>query len=259
MTALPSWPEDAFCDHRLYGPTDLFVDESGPRADGTCTLGVFIVSSELAAAASSHLGELAAQLCKDFPALAAATYGGEWKGRLLARSAATTRERRAIGRGELLSDKERQAVYARCLAAIRKMPAAGALAVTYCWTGPEQGAEGMSGYRIRRIVQFALSALAFHGVSVRRACIDNGHPSHYSAGIEEYARVSGSSAIPHVFVDSRDDRRVQLADLIAFAGHTSRFPGGSRAFTTAPGWLKGFVGERLITLGDDADHHVIEP
>jgi uncharacterized protein DUF3800 len=257
--SLPAWPQDAFCDHKLYGPTDIFVDESGPREDGTCALGVFVVQSELAEVTSSYLDRLASQLQEDHPALGAVTYGGEWKGRLLARSATTARERRAIGRGELLGDVGRQAVYARCLDAIRRMPATGALAVTYRWTGPGRGASGVSGYRIRRIVQFALAALAFHGVSVRRAYIDDGHPSHYSAGIEQYACESGYGAIPHVFVDSRADRRVQLADLIAFAAHTSRFPGASRVFATSPGWLKGFVGERLIKLGDDADHYITEP
>jgi hypothetical protein len=202
---------------------------------------------------------LAVKLEEDHPALAADAYGGEWKGRLLDRSAATTRQRRAIGRGELLSNKGRQAVYVRCLDAIRRMPATGALVVTYRWTGPERGPDDVADYRIRRIVQFALAALTFHGVSVRRACIDDGHPSHYSAGIEEYARVSGYGAIPHVFVDSRTDRRVQLADLIAFAGHASRFPGGSRVFQTTPGWLRGFAGNRLIMLGEDTDHYVIEP
>jgi hypothetical protein len=94
---------------------------------------------------------------------------------------------------------------------------------------------------------------------VRRAFIDDGHTSQYSTGIQEYALTSGYGPIPHVFVVSSTDRRVQLADLIAFAGHASRFPGGSRVFETAPGWLKGFVGESLVTLGGDADHYVIEP
>ncbi|HEX3391055.1 MAG TPA: hypothetical protein VHS55_00670, partial [Solirubrobacteraceae bacterium] len=141
MDSLPTWPEDAFSDHKLYGPTDLFVDESGPREDGTCALGVFIVQSTLAEVATSYLDELATRLHEDHPALATDAYGGEWKGRLLARSAATTRERRTIGRGELLNDKGRQAVYVRCLDAVRRIPATGALAVTYRWTGPERGAD----------------------------------------------------------------------------------------------------------------------
>jgi hypothetical protein len=196
MAALPSWPEDAFCDHKLHEPIDLFVDESGPREDGTCALGLFLVQSVFADAARSHLDALAGKLEEDHPALAADAYEGEWKGRLLARSAATTRQRRAIGRGELLSDKGRQAVYVRCLDAIRRMPATGALVVTYRWTGPDRGPENVADYRIRRIVQFALAALTFHSVSVRRAYIDNGHPSHYSAGIEEYARVAGYGRFP---------------------------------------------------------------
>ena len=245
--------------HGLKGPVELFIDESGPREDRTLALGILLVQEHLADASRDYLDWLAGELERDHPALGAQAYGGEWKGRLLARSTAGTRQRRAVGRGELLSDTSRQVVYARCLDAIRLAPGVRAFALTYRWTGPSRGPANQAGYRIRRAVHHALSALSNHAVNIRRAYIDDGHTSHYTAGIEEYAKASGSGAVPHDFIASTTDRRIQMADLIAFAAHTSRFPGGSHVFPTAHGWLAGFVKDRLIKPERDPDHHVIEP
>jgi hypothetical protein len=204
---LPTWPQDAFFDHGLTGPIDLFIDESGPREDGTCALGVLLVESALADAAHDYLQWFASQLEDDHPALGSPAYEGEWKGRMLARSTASRKERRAVGRGELLSELGRQAIYARCLNVIQEMPGTRALSVTYRWTGTIRGPDGQDGYRVRRIIQFALAALEFHSVPVRHAYIDDGHTSHYSAGIEEYANLSGTGPIPHEYVRSEADRR----------------------------------------------------
>src|SRR6202035_62386 len=95
--------------------------------------------------------------------------------------------------------------------------------------------------RVERAVRHALSALSFQAVDIRHAYIDDGHSSYYTVGIHEYATASGSRAIPHRYVNSVTDRRIQVADLIAVAAHTSRFPGGSRVFPSAHGWLEGFV------------------
>lgn len=257
--ALPAWPEEEFCDHGLVGPVDVFIDESGPRPDRTLVLGVLVVQTTLAGAARNYLDWVASKLEVDHPALKSSAYGGEWKGRVLARSTASTKERRAVGRGELLSDLARQSVYARCLDAIRVSPGSRALALSYRWTGTTHGPSGQAGYRVRRCIQAALSALEFQGLDLRHAYIDDGHAAHYSAGIREYAEVTGRTPIPHEFVDSVSDRRIQIADLIAFAAHTSRFPGGSRVFASAHSWLTGFVADRLITLGAAPDHHVVEP
>lgn len=259
MLSLPSWPQNAFFEHGLSESVDLFIDESGPRAGGTCALGILLVECALAEAAAEYLEWFASELEHDHPALTSAAYGGEWKGRLLARSVSSAKERRAVGRGELLSDVGRQSVYARCLYAIREAPGARALSITYGWSGTMRGPANQAGYRVRRIIQFALAALAFHGVQVRHAYIDDGHRSHYSAGIEEYANKFSTGAVPHEYVHSNVDRRIQMADLIAFAAHTSRFPDGTRIFPTASGWLNGFAGRRLLRIGNDPDHHVTEP
>jgi hypothetical protein len=255
---LSIWPAHIVHDHGLRGPVDLFIDESGPREDRTLALGILLVESPLADAARDYFDWLASQLEADHPALSAPKYEGEWKGRLLARATASTKQRRAVGRGELLSDIACQVVYARCLDAIRNSPGTRAFALTYRWTGLARGPAGQPGYRVRRIIQHALSALSVQAVDIRHAFIDSGHTSHYTAGIEEYATRSGFGAIPHDFVDSTDDRLIQLADLIAFAAHTSRFPGGSHIFPSAHGWLEGFVADRLIMAGSDPDHLVTE-
>jgi len=205
-------PRPVVSAHGLKGPVELFIDESGPREDRTLALGILLVQEHLADASRDYLDWLAGELERDHPALGAQAYGGEWKGRLLARSTAGTRQRRAVGRGELLSDTSRQVVYARCLDAIRLAPGVRAFALTYRWTGPSRGPANQAGYRIRRAV-----------------------------------------------IASTTDRRIQMADLIAFAAHTSRFPGGSHVFPTAHGWLAGFVKDRLIKPERDPDHHVIEP
>ena len=258
-SSLTDWPEEAFCDHGLRDRVDLFIDESGPREDRTLTLGILAVESSLVRETQDVLDRLATALETDHPALRSASYGGEWKGRLLARQTASRKERRAVGRGELLGDLGRQAVYARCLDAINRTSGVRAFALTYRWTGPLRGPHNQDGYRIRRAIQHALGALSFQVVNVRRAYIDASHQTHYTAGIYEYATDTGSGPVPHEFVDSATDRRIQLADLIAFAAHTSRFPGGSRVFPTAHGWLKGFAGAHVITLGDEVDHHITEP
>jgi hypothetical protein len=255
---LPLWPADIVHEHGLNGPVDVFIDESGPREDRTLALGILLVESSLAEAARDYFDWLASELEAAYLALGAPKYDGEWKGRLLARATASKKQRRAVGRGELLSDVACQVVYARCLDAIRDSPGTRAFALTYRWTGLARGPAGQPGYRVRRVIQHALSALSVQGVDIRHAFIDNGHTSHYTAGIEEYATLSGFGAIPHEFVDSADDRRIQIADLIAFAAHTSRFPGGSHIFPSAHGWLEGFVADRLIKAGRDTDHHVTE-
>lgn len=254
----PIWPAHIAYDHGLNGPVDLFIDESGPREDRTLALGILLVESQLADAARDHFDWLASQLETAHPALCAPKYAGEWKGRLLARATASKKQRRAVGRGELLSDVACQVVYARCLDAIRDSPGTRAFALTYRWTGHTRGPADQPGYRVRRVIQHALSALSVQSVDIRHAFIDNGHTSHYTAGIEEYARESGFGAVPHNFVDSADDRRIQMADLIAFAAHTRRFPGGSHIFPSAHSWLGGFVADRLIKPGSDPDHHLTE-
>jgi hypothetical protein len=256
---LSVWPPGIARDHGLRDRVDLFIDESGPRSDGTFALGVVLVESPLADAALDYLEWVASRLEEDHPALTSPNYEGGWKGRLLARAPASAKERRAVGRGDLLSDVARQAVYARCLDAVRTSPGTRALALTYRWTGPVRGPADEEGYRVRRAVQYALSALSVHAVEVRHAYIDDGHGEHYTAGFLEHAVASGSVPVPHEYVRAATDRRVQAADLIAFAAHSSRFPGGSRVFPTAHGWLAGFVGDRLIKADQAADHHVTEP
>lgn len=256
---LPIWPDSAAFDHRLRGTVDLFVDESGPREDRTFALGIVVIESRYADAARNVIDFTAAAIARDHPAVTSIAYSGEWKGRMLARSSASKKERRAIGRGELLADIGRQAVYARALSALQDMPGTRAIALTYRWTGAARGPNDQAGYRVRRAIQIALSALTFQVLDVRHAYIDDGHTGHYSAGIAEYASTTGFGAIPHEFVDSTKDRRIQLADLIAFAAHTARFPGGSRVFPSAHTWLGGFAGPRLIRAGTSVDHHVTEP
>jgi hypothetical protein len=256
---LPVWSENIAHDHRLKDRVDLFVDESGPRKDGTFALGALLIESQLADAALDFFNWLASQLEADHPALKAPKYRDEWKGRVLARATASTRERRAVGRGELLSDVARQSVYARCLDGIRRSPGTRAFALTYRWTGSVRGPGDQHGYRVGRAIQHALSGLSFQAVEVRHAYIDDGHNSHYTRGLHEYASMSGVGAVPHEFLDSATDRRVQVADLIAFAAHTSRFSGGSRVFPSAHSWLNGFVADRMIKAGNDVDHHVTEP
>jgi hypothetical protein len=65
---LPTWPANIAHDHRLRSRVDLFIDESGPREDGTLTLGILIVESPLATAALNFFEWHASQLLVDHPA-----------------------------------------------------------------------------------------------------------------------------------------------------------------------------------------------
>lgn len=247
-------------DHRLQGPVDLFIDESGPRAEGTLTLGVVIVESGSVAAVGTHFDRLAAALERDHPALKAKAYEGEWKGRQLARDLASTKEKRAVGRGELLSGDARQAVYARILHAIAQAPDTRALALTYKWSGGPGGPEDQPGYRVKRAAELLMSALAFQVVETRHVYIDDGHAEHYTAGILSFAERTLSLPVPLTFLNSKLDRRIQAADLVAFAAHTARFAAASaHVFPTAHSWLDVFVGPRVIRAGSSVDHNVSEP
>jgi len=255
-----SWPpEGAATDHGLTEAVDLFIDESGPRADGTLSLGVVAVEVSYEPASRLAFDHVASRVERDHPALLSPAYEGEWKGRQLARQAVGANQRKEIRGGVLLSDTARQAVYARGLNIVRTTPGCRAFALTYEWTGGVKGPDDQDGYRIRRAIKLALTALTFQRVAIRYAHIDDGHSTHYSVGINEFAVETSTTPIPHGFVDSKSDRRIQVADLIAFAAHIARFPGGKNTFPTAHGWLDGFSGPRLIRAGSDPDHYRIEP
>lgn len=217
------------------------------------TVGVLAIDASLAGAARDWLDYVGAQLEAAHPAILQPAYGGEWKGRLLARKATSKSERRSIGKGELLSETERLVIAARVLDGIRRAPGTHALALSYRWSGRAQGPDEIAGYRPQRAMEHTLRALEYQGLRIAAASIDDGHAEHYSRAFAHFG------IGPLEFVDSKGDRRIQAADLVAFAGHTARFGPNSRTFTHTAGWLDGWVAERLLRCDGNPYHPVDEP
>lgn len=128
------------------------------------------------------------------------------------------------------------------------------MAAVYRWSdrSARPGARGAD-YRLRRVTELALAGIAERGIVVDRAVVDRGHEAGYSAAFDLHYRVGGQAIAPS-FVDSRSDRRVQLADLVATAGKQIELP-SKQFFPGLGGWLSAFAGPRLLTGGSDDSPH----
>jgi Protein of unknown function (DUF3800) len=234
-------------------PAVMFVDESGPT-DRYVVLGVVLCLQSAADRLAAHLDDLASQLAKAFPNQSSPR---EWMGSVYGRRP-TKAQRGTIRRGDLPDRTERLATYGRALFSLQQIAGVRALALTYTWTSALTPASSGADYRLRRPMLLALAAIDTTSYVLTHAYIDQGHDEGYSAAFAEHATTFGAPGVPLTFLDSKVDRRIQLADLVASAARQHRFA-AQRYFPGMQHWLGGLVGPCLLRDGENPDHHRIEP
>ncbi len=229
-----------------------FIDESGPT-DDYVVLGLVLCEAGQEEQLREHLARQTAEIEQLWPKLANMP---EWHGSVLGRR--PTRSRRSrIRLGEEPNRATHPAIFARGLAAVQRVAGVWALALAYEWTSAVTPASRGADYRLRRATLLALTALAAENFIVVRATVDRGHDAGYSAAFGEHFEAGSSAAVP-TFVDSKTDRRVQLADLVATSARQAWRPSG-QFFPGSETWLDGLVGPRLIRDGANTYHHRVEP
>jgi hypothetical protein len=246
-------------DHRLANtPACVFIDESGPNYDPgkrNVVLGCLVCPASSASSLLTRLDSLAAALEQEFPSMRRR----EWKGSFLGRRVTRAQRRKvhAAG-GQVMTEGERAACYARALQAATSVHGVQALLVTAEWRSPTPKSWGPD-YRLREATLELLAALERRGVDAVHAVIDQGHDEGYSAAFEEYSQVYGGRVPGFDFHDSRTDRRLQVADLLAHLGRAHRFPTNQhlRGIGT---WLDApFLRAALLKDGGNPDHHQVRP
>jgi hypothetical protein len=119
------------------------------------------------------------------------------------------------------------------------------MAVVYRWTGSVTPLGRGADYRLRRATELALSVLADRELVVTEAIVDCGHDTGYESAFEQHF-LDGGPVISPRFVHSHDDRRIQLADLVATAAKQMHFP-SKQFFEGVDKWLEAFAGPRLLS------------
>lgn len=231
----------------------IFVDESGPTEEYV-VLGVVACRPEYADALRNHLDQQAAEIERIWPKLVNLP---EWKGSVCGRNP-TRSHRKKIRTGEEPNRTARPAIYARALAATQRTRGVWAMALTYSWTSAVTPASRGADYRLRRATLLALAALEAADFVVTHATVDAGHEAGYTAAFGEHFLIYQRTQISPSFANSVDDRRLQLADLIASAAKQLRFP-APQYFPGMDQWFDGLVGARLIRDRANPDQRRIEP
>ncbi|HVE68461.1 MAG TPA: hypothetical protein VNB64_07775 [Solirubrobacteraceae bacterium] len=236
----------------------MFMDESGPNydppEDRSVVLGIVLCAPTAATVFHDHLTRLALDLETVFPQIV----GQEWQGAYLGKRITRAQRRRTANAGKpLMPESDRSACFARVLRAIPNVAQVHAMALTSSWHSTTPKAWGKD-YRLREATISALAALEAHGLVITEAYIDHGHDRGYASAFERYSQTFGG-AVPRLqFLPSVQDRRLQVADLVAHAARAHRFPRGQHTKGLGT-WLgSGLLGNRLLTHGGNPDHYVTQ-